>query len=88
MWWNNPEAFPKKRLFIDLLNGPDVDELRMEYDFKFLTDSEATVESGDVADAFALDGYFLERRIFDRQGQGMPDSRRRMIEALGHRGRL
>ena len=54
----------------------------------FLTDSGAAVESGDVADAFALAGYFLERRIFDRQGQGMPDSRRRLIEALGHRGRL
>jgi len=54
----------------------------------FLTDAEAPVESGDVADAFALAGYFLERRIFDRQGHGMPDSRRRLIEALGHRGRL
>ena len=54
----------------------------------FLTDGAAKVESGDVADAFALAGYFLERRIFDRQGHGMPDSRRRLIEALGHRGRL
>ena len=54
----------------------------------FLTNAAAPIESGDVADAFALAGYFLERRIFDRQGQGMPDSRRRLIEALGHRGRL
>jgi DNA repair protein RecO (recombination protein O) len=54
----------------------------------FLTNASAPVESGDVADGFALAGWFLERRIFDRQGQGMPDSRRRLIEALGHRGRL
>lgn len=54
----------------------------------FLTDAAAPLETGDVADAFALAGYFLERRIFDRQGQGLPDSRRRLIEALGHRGRL
>jgi DNA repair protein RecO (recombination protein O) len=54
----------------------------------FMTDPAAAVEEGDVADAFALAGHFIERRIFDRQGQGMPDSRRRLIEALGHRGRL
>jgi DNA repair protein RecO (recombination protein O) len=54
----------------------------------FLTDPEAPVESGDVADAFALAGWFLERRVFDRKGEGMPEARRRLIEALGHRGRL
>lgn len=54
----------------------------------FIANPAAPVESGDVADAFALAGWFLERRIFDRQGHGMPDSRRRLIEALGHRGRL
>lgn len=54
----------------------------------FLTDPGARLESGDVADAFALAGHFLEARIFDRQGQGMPDSRRRLIETLGHQGRL
>ncbi|MDX2234902.1 MAG: DNA repair protein RecO [Hyphomonadaceae bacterium] len=54
----------------------------------FIVDPSAPVESGDVADAFALAGWFLERRIFDRQGHGMPDSRRRLIETLGHRGRL
>jgi DNA repair protein RecO (recombination protein O) len=54
----------------------------------FIADPSAPLDEGDVADAFALTGWFLERRIFDRQGQGMPDSRRRLIEALGHRGRL
>lgn len=54
----------------------------------FLTDPAADLEPGDVADAFALAGHFLEARIFDRQGIGIPDQRRRLIEALGHSGRL
>lgn len=54
----------------------------------FLTDPNAVPEPGDVADAMALAGYFLERRVFDQLGQGMPDSRRRLIETLGHSGRL
>jgi DNA repair protein RecO (recombination protein O) len=54
----------------------------------FVSDSGAPIESGDVADALALAGYFLERRVFDHLGQGVPDSRRRLIEALGYTGRL
>lgn len=40
-WKTNPDAFPKKRLYLNLLDGPDVDELGMAYDFQFLTDEEA-----------------------------------------------
>src|SRR5690606_11963662 len=54
----------------------------------FLVDAEAELESGDVADAFALSGYFLERRLFDHRGEGVPDARRRLIERLGFAGRL
>jgi DNA repair protein RecO (recombination protein O) len=54
----------------------------------FLIDAEAELKSGDVADAFALAGYFLERRLFDQRGEGMPDGRRRLIERLGFAGRL
>ena len=46
----------------------------------FLVDAEAELQSGDVADAFALAGYFLERRVFEHKGEGMPDPRRRLIE--------
>jgi DNA repair protein RecO (recombination protein O) len=55
---------------------------------RFLVDAEAELKSGDVADAFALAGYFLERRLFDHKGEGMPDARRRLIERLGFAGRL
>ena len=54
----------------------------------FLTAPEAPIEPGDVADAFALAGWFIERRVFDRQGTGMPDARRRLIETWGREGRL
>jgi DNA repair protein RecO (recombination protein O) len=54
----------------------------------FLVDAEAELKPGDVADAFALSGYFLERRVFEHKGEGMPDARRRLIERLGFAGRL
>jgi DNA repair protein RecO (recombination protein O) len=54
----------------------------------FLVDPDAELKSGDVADAFALAGYFLERRLFDHKGEGMPEARRRLIERLGFAGRL
>jgi DNA repair protein RecO (recombination protein O) len=54
----------------------------------FLLGGESLIQSGDVADAFALAGFFLERRVFDPMGEGLPDQRRRLIELLGHAGRL
>jgi DNA repair protein RecO (recombination protein O) len=54
----------------------------------FVSDAGAPIEEGDVADALALAGHFLERRVFDHLGEGVPDSRRRLIEALGYSGRL
>lgn len=54
----------------------------------FLVDAQAQLEEGDVADAFALAGYFLERRLFDHKGEGLPEARRRLIERLGFAGRL
>lgn len=54
----------------------------------FVVNSDASVEEGDVADAFALAGFFLERRLFDHKGEGLPEARRRLIERLGFAGRL
>ena len=43
-WANNPDAYPKKRLYLDLLGeGPD-QELGMRYDFRFLTEAEGNAE--------------------------------------------
>jgi DNA repair protein RecO (recombination protein O) len=54
----------------------------------FLVDSDAELQEGDVADAFALSGHFLERRLFDQKGEGLPEARKRLIERLGFAGRL
>jgi len=54
----------------------------------FLVDAQAELKEGDIADAFALSGYFIERRLFDQKGEGLPQSRRRLIERLGFAGRL
>ena len=37
--WSNPNAFPKKKLFLNILRKAD--DIEMEYDFRFLTDEEA-----------------------------------------------
>lgn len=55
---------------------------------RFLIDAEAELKEGDVAHAFALSGHFLERRVFEHKGEGMPEARRRLIERLGFAGRL
>lgn len=37
-WWNNPNAFPVKRLYLDLLHTPKPDEEGEIYRFAFLTE--------------------------------------------------
>lgn len=37
--WDNPQAYPKKKLYLNLLSKPEDDTL--EYEFEFLTDAEA-----------------------------------------------
>ncbi|MFD7446181.1 DUF262 domain-containing protein [Streptomyces sp. NPDC059909] len=41
MWANNPLAYPKKVLYLDLLHHGRDDDLGVEYDFRFLTAEEA-----------------------------------------------
>lgn len=53
-WSNNPDAFPKKRLYLNLLDGPEVNEEGFAYDFKFLTDSEALPRDGEVTNWFLV----------------------------------
>lgn len=40
-WWNNPNAFPVRRLYLDLLATADLDEDGDRYRFDFLTDEQA-----------------------------------------------
>lgn len=41
-WWKSPDAFPKRRLYLDLLwQATDEDEDGMKYQFEFLTEGRA-----------------------------------------------
>lgn len=42
--WNNPNAFPKKLLFLNLLQPAE--DIEMQYDFKFLSDAEIAGRPG------------------------------------------
>ncbi len=41
LWWNNPDAFPKRKLYLNLLADAEENEQNMQYDFRFLTSEEA-----------------------------------------------
>lgn len=45
-WWNSPDAFPKKRLYLNLANDPTTEELGLKYDLRFLTTTEAARKPG------------------------------------------
>ena len=46
-WWTSPDAFPKKRLYIDLRDDSGADELGMVYTLEFLTEKEAKRQDGE-----------------------------------------
>ncbi len=54
----------------------------------FLLSHENAIEKGDIADGLALTGWFLERDLLAQAFQTMPESRARMIYAIGRKGLL
>ncbi len=44
-WWRSADAFPRRRLYLNLLRPAEDEELMMSYDFRFLTDEEAARRS-------------------------------------------
>ena len=48
-WWDSPDAFPTRRLYLDLLWQPDEDdEEGLKYRFSFLTDEQSRAVEQDV----------------------------------------
>lgn len=48
-WWNNPDAFPKTKLFLNLLWQPDEDsDEGMKYQFRFLTEAHSQEVKANV----------------------------------------
>lgn len=58
-WWNSADAFPVKRLYLNLIDEPDDEELGTKYDLRFLTDREAAPADGE-ADKWFRVGAVLE----------------------------
>lgn len=43
-WWNSPDAFPVKQLYLNLVEDPEDEELGLRYDLRFLTEKESSAE--------------------------------------------
>ncbi len=55
-WWNSTDAFPRKRLYLNLLADADPEELGLRYDLRFLTAQEAKAAPGEPDGWYALTG--------------------------------
>lgn len=53
-WWSSPDAFPVKRLYLNLTADPDAEELGLRYDLRFLTDQEAEPIPGQPANWYRV----------------------------------
>lgn len=63
-WWNSPDAFPVKRLYLNLVDDPDDEELGLKYDLRFLTDKDAAREEGGE------DKWFRVGAVLDLSNSG------------------
>jgi Protein of unknown function DUF262 len=63
-WWSSTDAFPKKRLYLNLLADADPDELGLRHDLRFLTDEEMKAAPGEP------DGWYPLTRIMSLTGPG------------------
>jgi uncharacterized protein with ParB-like and HNH nuclease domain len=72
--WDNAAAFPKRKLYLNLLSKAPDDRDGLEFDFQFLTDEEASVSDqetfwfrvGDVLDMkdhFQVNDFLIKRNL-------------------------
>ena len=45
--WNNPDAFPRRKLYLNLLQPASGEEVGLKYDFRFLTDADTQNSDGE-----------------------------------------
>ena len=83
LWWNNPKAFPKTKLYLNLLESAPDGESGTEYDFRFLTDDQYGSQAKwfpvekildfddltDVYDYLAQQDLHSEKSAFKRLGK-------------------
>ncbi|MEZ5124908.1 MAG: DUF262 domain-containing protein [Thermoleophilia bacterium] len=53
-WWNNPDAFPKKKLYLNIAGPASDNDDKLMYDFRFLTKEEAVDGKVDGAHWFPV----------------------------------
>ena len=79
LWRNNPDAFPTRRLYLNLLTEAEENEYDMQYDFSFLTGKEAARRDemhcwypvGDILnaeDAVDLNDFLVDRELANQRG--------------------
>lgn len=91
---SSSQAYPKKRLYLNLVDNPPDEELGLKYDLRFLTEEEARPESVEEG-ATPVDRWFLVADVFrlredpvdyidEVEKRGIPDIREsaRRIGAL------
>ena len=79
-WWNSADAFPVKRLYLNLIDDSDEEDLGLKYDLRFLTDREASAEEGGE------DKWFRVGAVLDLANSGpaiMKELERRNISSSG-----
>ncbi len=87
-WWNSPDAFPVKRLYLNLAEDPSDEELGLKYDLRFLTDHEATPDPGSEDKWFrvgsvlelANSGPAIMKELADRQIVDSADAFQRLYD--------
>ena len=85
-WWSSPDAFPERRLYLNITSDADENDANLRYDFRFLTEDRA--KSNDESHWFPVT-RILEFEggpdIFDYiQAAGLADNRHayRMLDRL------
>lgn len=79
-WWNSTDAFPVKRLYLNLIDDSDEEDLGLKYDLRFLTEREASAEEGGE------DKWFRVGAVLDLMNSGpaiMKELERRNISSSG-----
>jgi len=77
-WWDNPSAFPERRLYLNLLKKSD--DIDLEYDFRFLTDEKAEYRDedtfwfkvGDILDMqrqYEVNNYLIKNKLLSMDGE-------------------
>ena len=79
-WWNSPDAFPRRHLYLNILADAEENEAGMQYDFRFLTDVDAAASHDDThcwypvrdvlkaEDTVDLADFLVDRQLGNQRG--------------------